>query len=120
MNPIEEWPSFVHTQTFDDDWTELGFSDEDLARLQNVIVADPEAGDVISNTGGLRKLRFARPGEGKSGSLRVCYALIPGYGIVLLAAVYGKTTKANLTADEKKAFKQLLNRFKAGLGSNSE
>jgi len=120
MNPIDEWPSFVHTRTFDTDWAELGLGDEDLARLQNALVADPESGDVIPNTGGLRKLRFARPDEGKSGGLRVCYALVPDHGIVLLAAVYGKTTKVNLTADEKKTFKRFLDRFKAALGSNSE
>ena len=65
MNSIEEWPSFLHTRKFDADWEELGLDDEDMARLQNVLVADPEAGDVIAGTGGLRKVRFARPGEGK-------------------------------------------------------
>jgi hypothetical protein len=118
VNPIEEWLSFVHTQTFDEDWVELDLGDHELARLQQVLIADPDAGDVIPGTGGLRKLRFARSGEGKSGSLRVCYALVPDHGIVLLAAVYGKTTKANLTAAEKKTFKQLLDRFKARLDSN--
>jgi hypothetical protein len=72
MPPIEDWLSFLHTKKFDADWADLGLSDGDLARLQNALIADPTAGDVIAGTGGLRKSRFARAGEGKSGSLRVC------------------------------------------------
>lgn len=118
MNPIEEWRSFFHTRMFDEEWAALGLGDEDLARLQHAITSDPMVGAVISGTGGLRKLRFARAGEGKSGGLRVCYVLVPDHGIVLLATAYGKTAKANLSAAEKKVFKQFLDRFKAGLGSN--
>ena len=115
MNPIEEWWSFLHTESFDDDWEDLGLDDGDMARLQNVLAGDPLAGDVIAGTGGLRKLRFARPGEGKSGSLRVCYAFIPSHGVVWLVAVYGKTTKADLTPAEKRYLKHLLEQFKARL-----
>lgn len=120
MNPIEEWPSFVHGGAFDEDWESLGLGDGDLARLQHALVADPEAGTVIPGTGGLRKLRFAPPGAGKSGGLRVCYALIPGRGIVLLMAAYGKTTKANLTAAEKRFFKHLLDQYKRVFGADEE
>ena len=120
MNPIEEWPSFVHGGAFDEDWEELGLGDDDLARLQRALVGAPEAGVVIPGTGGLRKLRFARPGEGKSGSLRVCYTLIPGRGIVLLMAAYGKTTKTNLTAAEKRFFKHLIGQYKQVFGAAEE
>ena len=46
-----------------------------FARLQQHLMANPEAGDVIEGTGGLRKLRFAdvRRGKGKRGGLRVIY-----------------------------------------------
>jgi hypothetical protein len=70
---------------------------------------------VIAGTGGLRKLRFARPGEGKSGSLRVCYALFLDHGIVLIPLVYTKAAKLDLTAAEKKYFKHLLDRFRNAL-----
>ena len=52
------------------------FLDDDQYRiLQSVLLADPEAGDVVEGTGGLRKLRFgdARRGKGKRGGLRVIY-----------------------------------------------
>ena len=67
--PISEWWKFVRTSGFDEDWADLGLGDEDLARLEVAIVNDPAAGDVIAGTGGLRKLRFARDGAGKSGRL---------------------------------------------------
>jgi hypothetical protein len=112
--------SFLHTKQFDADWGALGLDDEDMARLQNALVADPHAGDVIAGTGGLRKLRFARTGEGKSGSFRVGYALLPSHGIILLMLVYGKAAKANLSAAEKRYFKHLLSSYKAHLEASEE
>ena len=49
--------------------------DEAFARLQQVLLQNPEAGEVIEGTGGLRKMRFAdaRRGKGKRGGLRVIY-----------------------------------------------
>jgi hypothetical protein len=115
MYPIEEWWSFIHTSTFDEDWEELGLGDEDLARLQGVLIDDPQVGDVVAGAGGLRKVRFARSGEGKSGSLRVCYAFFPAHGVVSLVAVYGKTSKSDLTPHEKRYIKRLLGQFQAAL-----
>lgn len=117
MNPIDEWPSFLHVRKFDAGWEDLGLNDRDMARLQNVLVADPEAGDVIAGTGGLRKMRFARPGGGKSGSLRVCYALLPDHGLVLLMMVYEKNAAADLTAADRREVKRRLAHLKAGLDS---
>jgi hypothetical protein len=53
--------------------------DEDLQALEIALMEDPEAGDVMRGTGGLRKIRFAPPSwsMGKSGALRVCYVTSP-------------------------------------------
>jgi hypothetical protein len=112
MPPISEWWQFVRTRPFDEDWGALGLDDEEMARLELELVNDPYCGDVIPGTGGLRKLRFAREGVGKSRSVRICYAFFEVHGIVLLTLVYGKSDKKNLTASEKKSFKQLLDRFR--------
>jgi hypothetical protein len=117
MPPISEWWLFVRTDTFDEDWVDQGLDDEDMARLENVLIEDPHAGDVISGTGGLRKLRFARKGEGKSGSTRVCYAFFPDHGIILLPLIYGKTAKKDLTQAEKVYIKHLLEQFRELLES---
>jgi hypothetical protein len=115
MPPISEWWKFVRSAAFDEDWGNLGLDDKDLARLELALVTDPSAGDVIAGTGGLRKLRFARPGEGKSGSCRVCYAFFVDHGIVLLVFIYGKSAKTDLTPKEKAYVKQLLDGYRAAL-----
>ncbi|MDR3622247.1 MAG: hypothetical protein P4L85_23050 [Paludisphaera borealis] len=87
--------------------------DDDQRALENQIMERPEAGAVVPGTGGLRKLRFAPSGggKGKRGSERVCYALYPAPGIVVLVFVYGKGEKADLTAVEKKQIKALLDQL---------
>jgi hypothetical protein len=47
--------------------------DADLAVLQRTLAANPEAGDLVPGTRGVRKLRWTRPGMGKRGGLRVLY-----------------------------------------------
>lgn len=84
MPPMDEWLTFINTAVFDQQWAALGLGDEDLSRLQQALIEDPEAGNVVSGTGGLRKVRFAPPGSGKSGGVRVGYGYFPGHGIVLL------------------------------------
>lgn len=52
---------------------EMGLGDSELARLQSLLLMDPEAGDVIQGTGGARKVRIPLEGRGKSGGGRVIY-----------------------------------------------
>jgi hypothetical protein len=47
-------------------------SDEDYAAFQQFLLVNPESGDVVRGSGGVRKIRWARSGEGKSGGVRVC------------------------------------------------
>lgn len=115
MPPMDEWLTFINTAVFDQQWAALGLGDEELSRLQQVLIEDPEAGDVVGGTGGLRKVRFAPPGSGKSGGVRVGYGYFPGRGIVLLALAYGKRAKADLTPAEKKLVARMLKAFAARL-----
>lgn len=55
------------------------------------------------------------PIQGKSGAVRVCYALFPEFGLVFLVLVFGKGDKANLDAAEKIAIKRLLTQYEAAL-----
>ncbi len=48
-------------------------ADDDYAKLQRYLAENPEAGALIEGGGGIRKLRFALPGRGKSGGIRVIY-----------------------------------------------
>jgi hypothetical protein len=99
-----EWPLFVELPGFTRAWAALALDDADLRALQAAILSGPDRHPVISGTGGLRKLRFARPGEGrgKRGAYRACYACYLDDGIVVLAMVYGKNERADLTAAQRK------------------
>lgn len=98
-----ELPAFArHRSEYLDD---IGFR-----ALQQVMMDAPEAGDVIEETGGLRKLRWAdaRRGKGKRGGLRIIYYWWDGGAQFWLFTVYGKDEVADLSAAEKRVFKAAL------------
>jgi hypothetical protein len=66
--------SFVELPAFERLRNEY-LDDESFRAMQNALMDDPSAGDVIQGTGGLRKLRWTdkRRGKGKRGGLRVIY-----------------------------------------------
>ena len=64
---------FVMMPAFDNQWKLMRLTDDDLRELQEIILENPKIGDVVKGTGGLRKMRFALPGKGKSSGCRVVY-----------------------------------------------
>lgn len=83
-------------------------SDEELNALQWALMADPECGDLIRGSGGLRKLRWAGTGRGKRGGLRIIYYWhVPG-DIILLLLAYPKNEQADLTAAQVKVLKSII------------
>ena len=84
--------------------------DEGFRGLQQSLLKNPEAGDVIEGTGGLRKLRQGdqRRGKGKRGGLRVIYYWWDGGRQFWLFTLYDKDEMENLSADEKKVLKGML------------
>ncbi|PIV72093.1 MAG: toxin [Rhodocyclales bacterium CG17_big_fil_post_rev_8_21_14_2_50_68_7] len=87
-------------------------SDEDFRRLQNDLLKNPAAGDVIQGTGGLRKLRQADPrrGKGRRGGLRVIYFWWEARRQIWLFTLYDKDEMADLSPDERKALRDMLKR----------
>lgn len=69
----------------------------DRTKLVEFVGANPEAGDLIPETGGVRKLRWALPGGGKRGGARVIYLFHNAALPIFLLAMYGENEKANLT-----------------------
>ncbi len=61
----------------------------------------PKAGRIIQGTGGLRKVRIARPGRGKSGGARVIYYYHNEHKPILLLLIYAKAKQENLTDAQK-------------------
>lgn len=73
-------------------------TDADRAELISYLAAHPEAG--VSLGGGLRKVRFARKGAGKSGGFRSIHFYRRAKSPIILLAIFAKNEKANLTATE--------------------
>ena len=84
--------------------------DEHFRGLQVAMMKNPEAGDLIEGTGGLRKLRHGDPrrGKGKRGGLRVIYYWWDGGSQFWLFTLYDKDEMADLNPDEKKVLKSML------------
>ena len=85
---------FYETDIFTARIVEL-IDDESYAALQAVLVADPEAGDLIPKTRGLRKIRWMGSGRGKRGGIRVIYYLVHHDEIFMLYA-YPKNRESDL------------------------
>ena len=79
-------------------------ADDVLANIENDLLQNPERGDLIQGTGGIRKSRAADPsrGKGKRGGFRYMYYYIEQDGQILLLMIFSKNEQDNLTAAQKK------------------
>ena len=99
MDVVEFVESRFFTKTFGGDASH----DSVFRELQRILIQDPERGDLIRGTGGIRKVRVpdAKRGIGKSGGWRIIYYLVTRTMRIYLLAAYPKSTKIDLTAREK-------------------
>ena len=93
--------TIVETPTFQKQADKLWSEGE---RLEFIawIAANPQAGDVIPGAEGARKVRWSRPGTGKSGGARVIYFNLTKEEILLLVAIYAKSDRDSMTSSEIK------------------
>ena len=98
---------FVEFPNFTKRVTEL-LDDKDYRRLQAALIANPELGDLIRGTGGLRKARWSAKGRGKRGGVRVIYYWLRKRYQVLMLLIYPKSARDDLTADERKLLAKLV------------
>lgn len=93
-------------------------SEDEHDALITHLAENPLAGAVMPGIGGVRKVRFATGGRGKSGSTRVIYyyfdADMPLYALL----IYGKGDQANLTPDQKRAVTAMAAQAKAAAKAN--
>lgn len=86
---------FVILPGFEQQWRSCRLTEENLREVEWFLCQHPDFGDIITETGGLRKLRWSAQGRGKRGGVRIL--------------VYPKNVKADLTQDEKKVVRILIN-----------
>ena len=84
------------------------FSEDDYAAFQQFLLEQPDAGALIKGSGGVRKVRWARFGSGKSGGVRVCYYTRNAAGHILLLVIYAKGTQSSIPGAVLKQLKELL------------
>jgi len=75
---------------------------EEHEELVFYLALHPQSGDEIPGTGGVRKMRFAARGKGKSGGVRVIYYFFDEVNPLYAIYLYGKNEQANLTPEQKK------------------
>jgi hypothetical protein len=101
---------FIETPTF----TRLigkMMDDAAYSRLQLALVRRPGWGKLIPGSGGLRKLRWAGSGRGKRGGLRIIYYWQMVDDHIWLLLVYSKAEQDDLSRDEIKQLRRLVDEF---------
>ena len=83
-------------------------TDDEYAALQSHLCEQPDAGDLVVGSGGVRKLRWARPGSGKSGGVRICYYARTAAGQILMLTIYAKSAQDAIPGHLLKAIKEAL------------
>jgi hypothetical protein len=109
VQTVVETPGYLRT-------AEVIFSKAELERIVSMVAADPQCGEVIPGTGGLRKVRVARSGMGKRGGARLIYIVRGKVFPVFLIAVYAKNEKGNLTRKERNGLAQRADEIFAKYG----
>ena len=97
---IAETPTFSHRAS-------SILTEEVIDELKDHLARNPEAGAIVRDSGGVRKLRWAASGRGKRGGARVIYYYHSLAVPLLLIAVFAKDQKSDLDAKELKAAQKM-------------
>lgn len=107
MADMIEIMEFIETPTFTRLLTQL-LPDSEYRKLQNILLENPGAGDLIQGGGGIRKLRYALPGRGKRGGVRVIYYWKGDKDQIYMLLIYPKSKKENLNDEETAVLRSLV------------
>ena len=89
--------SFIETRLFTRLVREY-LTDEEYRELQAVLMGNPQTGNIIPGSGGVRKLRWRAPGRGKRGGYRVIYYAKIAQGVIWMLTIYPKNVAENIPA----------------------
>jgi len=106
---VVETPQFVRQAN--DVWTDV-----ERKEFVDYIARNPEQGEVIPETGGIRKVRWRRRGSGKQGGVRVIYFHYNPAAPLYLLMVYAKAVREDVTPEAKQALLGLVARIKHAMG----
>jgi len=86
--------------------------DNSYRDFQELLVQQPDAGDLIPGSGGLRKIRWKIEGGGKRGGLRIIYYWMAADGQLWMLFGYAKASKEDLTKTQLKSLRDIVERWK--------
>jgi hypothetical protein len=101
MHTVVELPEYLRR-------AERLLSERACTAIVDYLAAHPKAGVIMQGTGGIRKLRWAREGMGKSGGVRVIYYYHDEHMPLYLLTIFGKGERDNLTRAEQNALRRLV------------
>lgn len=115
MRPIDAPQSleFIYTPLFERMCREL-LDDEAMRQVEERLLVDPLAGDLVAATGGVRKLRVSLPGRGRRGGARLVYLYVELRSRIYFLLVYAKNERVALTPDDKKMLRELVKQLEGG------
>ncbi len=102
---------FIETPVFTRLVTEM-LSDDDYAMLQQELARHPESGRMIRGGAGIRKVRWAVPGSGKRGGIRIVYYWRSAENQIYLLYLFAKNMQADLSASQVKRLGDLAKALK--------
>src|SRR5579863_7029746 len=106
MQTVVETPIFIRR-------AEKLLTEDEHFDLLSYLATHPEAGNEIVGTSGVRKMRFAAMGKGKSGGVRVIYYFYDRDMPIYALLIYGKNERANLTPEQRKTVKAFATMLRA-------
>ena len=101
---------FIEAKPFTRKWPEY-LTENELREFQNYLLETPDAGDVIKNAGGIRKVRWKIKGSGKRGGLRVIYFWQVSNSQIYLLFIYRKNEYEDLSKEEYTQLKKVVERW---------
>ena len=110
---VVETPQFLRQA--ENVWTE-----GERAGFIDFVARNPEAGDLIPETGGVRKVRWRRQGSGKRGGVRVIYFYHTANAPLFLLMIYAKAVREDVSSDAKNALADFSARLKRSLRHERE
>ena len=111
---MTEQNTIAETQAYLKQAEKIGLSEEERDQIKDYLSKNPEAGDLIQGSGGVRKVRFGFQGKGKSGGVRLFTFYWSAVHPLYLLAVLAKSRKANLTKAQIAALAQITKELKDG------
>ena len=104
---VQKMLTVVETLLFQKQWP-IYWTEEDRGEFAAYIAESPDAGDVVPESGGIRKVRWRRAGSGKSGGVRVIYFTRMAEKEVVLLTLYAKAKTDNITGAKLKEIRHAL------------